>query len=963
MSRIIEAKAVISGEDRLSKVLDGLNRKMQSVGKGMRVSADVDRLNKSLADAKRGLEAIDRLRDRQSSFSASRTKFRGAEADVARIARELDAARKAAAEFDGIRAFGKNSAIAKEMGDARRRVTELEASLRSSQRAVKAASGEFENQAAVLKDAKAAAEAAGVSVGKLGLEERRLKANVDATNFAIEKRKNHERNHGPAGAPPPAVLPRASRPARSGEGGGEAGTPLSGASALRFGRDAIGVGAGAFVVGDQLRRAAKSSMDFERAMIEVGKATDASGPELDAYGEKVLSLARATGKTKEDLASMLSQAGFAGRPKQELMDFTEYAAKATVAWQTSAEDTGQALAEIGNIYEANQKRIEQIGDAINTMADNSASKETDLLEFMRRAGASSRQAGISAEHMLAFGAALKEVGVRNEVAATGFEALLNVMKLGAEFSKKAGEGLKELGVNSTKMRKSFVTKPIETTIDLLEKLNNVADPLKKAEIMTNLFGKEYQDDIAKLLNALPKLKQYIGLMSDADKLKAGGVRFQFAQNLDKDVSKIDRATQAIDVLYKRIGDPIKVQAGGVADQINAWVERLEHGDTVAQRLLKRLTGDDKDKKDDKPKANDGDPMGRVVTTILRQIDPKFGKTLAEQAAMDREAAATAEAERDRTTLAKPAELEGQIQRRQAVLERAREQAAGAPGIQRDMAREQVWKSEAEIARLKGELEKAWDAIGEMRVRQEADRGAFGLEGPAGKDRQTIGTGGEAFGFGLHGIRELAPRDVPLPPARPPAFGPSSRDTPAPGTVPVEVVRLPDGTGRDAVPPAVPAKTLPEPADPARGFPNEQGISRGVLGDWVFGPEIRTQQLPGFGIGDKTIPVEVKAMPPDARLDAGSHGAGVSTMPDQRLEATVKPDQITARVDSLPPISGEATVTVENHHQITVTLNTEMLDAKVNAAAGRAVANLPLSSGAARPGAATMPGAAAPPGNR
>lgn len=188
MSKIIEAKAVISGEDRLSKVLDGLNRKMQGLGKGMKVSADVDRLNKSLADAKRGLEAIDRLRERQTSFAASRTKFRGAEADVARIARELEAARKAASEFDGIKAFGKGGGIAKEIGDARRRVTELEASMRTAQRAVKASSAEFESQATVLKETKAAAEAAGVSVGKLAAEERRLKANVEAANFAIEKR-------------------------------------------------------------------------------------------------------------------------------------------------------------------------------------------------------------------------------------------------------------------------------------------------------------------------------------------------------------------------------------------------------------------------------------------------------------------------------------------------------------------------------------------------------------------------------------------------------------------------------------------------------------------------------------------------------------------------------------------------------------------------------------------------------
>lgn len=530
--------------------------------------------------------------------------------------------------------------------------------------------------------------------------------------------------------------------ARRRAGGSEAAGGLLGRRALAgaggLSVETLGAAGAAYAAGSVLNKAYQSSMSFERSMIEVGKATDASGEDLKVYERKLMDLARATGKTKEDLASMLSQAGFAGRPGAELMDFTEYAAKATVAWGTSAEETGQALAEIGNIYQADQKRIEQIGDAINTMADKSASRETDLLEFMRRAGASSKQAGMSAESILAFGAAMKEVGVRNEVAATGFEALLNVMKLGEEFSKSAGDGLKELGYDSTKMRKAFVAKPVETMIGLLEKLNTVADPLKKAEIMTNLFGKEYQDDIAKLLNALPKIRQFLALMGDADAIAAKGVRFQFGQNLDKDVSKIDRATQSIDVLLERLGRPIKVQAGGIAEQINTMVDRLEKGDTVAQRLIKRLTGDG----DGKGTPDDGTtPLGQVSTAILRQIDPKFGKTADEQAAMDR---AAEEAKSP----------EAQLARRRAVLERARKVAEGAPGIQRDMAAEQVRKSEDEIARLRLQLKR--------------ERGDFGLNGPSGK--QTGITPG-SFGLGMDGTQNLAPRDVPLPPGRPQEFKP------------------------------------------------------------------------------------------------------------------------------------------------------------------------------------------------
>jgi TP901 family phage tail tape measure protein len=654
--------------------------------------------------------------------------------------------------------------------------------LRSAEREVQAATNSFRSQGQEVRAMRSALQEAGVPLKQLAAHERDLRTEIDRTTAALKKQEAAARTAGRPGSAgrlnrltdgiEAERLNRRMLQQGSG-GGGQAAGMLAGAGAARFGATALGIGGAAFVVGDQLRKAGGSAISFERSMIEVGKATDASGADLDAYGEKVLKLARDTGKTKEELASMLSQAGFAGRPKEELMDFTEYAAKAMVAWQTGAEDTGQALAEIGNIYGANQKRIEEIGDAINTMADNSASKETDLLEFMRRSGASAKEAGISAEKMLAFGAAMKEVGVRNEVAATGFEALLNVMKLGEEFSKKAGDGLKGLGLDSTKTRRQFNKAPVETILMLLNKIKDVADPLKKAEIMTNLFGKEYQDDIAKMLNALPKLTQYLSLMGDKAKLASGGVRLQFAQNLDKDVSKIDRATQSIDVLYKRLGTPIKVQLGGVAEEINKWVERLETGDTVAQRLLKRLGLDGGEKK---PEASEGDPIGRAVTGILTRIDPKFGKSLDEQAEMDRVAERVRKEGERRSLFGRPAELEDQIRRRQAVLDRSKEVAGGRPGIQASMAREQVGKSEAEIARLQSELAKAWDAIGDLRAREKREGGAFGLGGPGGKDAAGIGPG--RFGLGMNGTPNLAPRNVPLPPVRPDAlkeFGAAAED--------------------------------------------------------------------------------------------------------------------------------------------------------------------------------------------
>lgn len=356
---------------------------------------------------------------------------------------------------------------------------------------------------------------------------------------------------------------------------GTGGEFVSGLGAGAFAARAGLTGAGALGAGLLAAKSTKTAMDFQRAMIDVVKATDATPEQRAGYEKSLFDLSRRTGRSKEDLAQMLAAGGFAGRPTDELMRFTEYGAKASLAWGVSAEETGQALAEIGNIYGAKQGRIEEIGDAIDTIADKTASRESDLLEFMRRAGASGKLSGISAENMLALGAAQKEVGIRTDTAATATEALLNILRLGEEFSKGAGDGLKQLGFNSDKLRKDFFKKPIETLITFLEAFEKITDPMKRAEAMVNTMGKEYQDDVGKMLNALPRMREILALSNDPSKMR-GSVSKSFDRRLEEEVTKVDQASASLSVLGNRLGDAVlKNFLGPLAEATNRAIDELE----------------------------------------------------------------------------------------------------------------------------------------------------------------------------------------------------------------------------------------------------------------------------------------------------------------------------------------------------------------------------------------------------
>lgn len=325
------------------------------------------------------------------------------------------------------------------------------------------------------------------------------------------------------------------------------------------------------------------SLALERAMYDVSRATDASAEGLAGYRKEITQLSVATGQAAPELAGMLAQAGFAGRPKEELLAFMKYSAAAMTAWGTNAEQTGQSLAEIGNIYGANQKRIEEIGDAVNTVADASAAKETDLLNVLNRAGAAGRMIKVSAEQTLAMAGALKEVGQAPEVIGTSLNALFQNLSLGDEATKEFSDGLKAIGTNSKKLQAAVRKDAMGAIVDLLEKIKAVPDDLKRMQVLKQLFGREYADNIGALLNNLEGLKRLLGLMGDK-KNYAGSVQRDVEKKLQQDFNRLERANQAISELARRLGDPLKIAAGSVAEGIVKMLEAYDQAKEARNKM-------------------------------------------------------------------------------------------------------------------------------------------------------------------------------------------------------------------------------------------------------------------------------------------------------------------------------------------------------------------------------------------
>ncbi|CUT12542.1 Phage protein [Bradyrhizobium sp.] len=85
MARIIEAKAVISAEDRTGAVFDKIAKKIDGIAKSAKSSVAVDRLAKSMDNVQKQMAAIDRFGASRTRYDAALKQMRFLEAEAKRV--------------------------------------------------------------------------------------------------------------------------------------------------------------------------------------------------------------------------------------------------------------------------------------------------------------------------------------------------------------------------------------------------------------------------------------------------------------------------------------------------------------------------------------------------------------------------------------------------------------------------------------------------------------------------------------------------------------------------------------------------------------------------------------------------------------------------------------------------------------------------------------------------------------
>lgn len=257
----------------------------------------------------------------------------------------------------------------------------------------------------------------------------------------------------------------------------------------------------------------QSAMEFESVMADVRKVVDFDTPQqFKEMSNDILKLSQEIPVSASGLAQIMASAGQAGIARNELVAFTKDAAKMGVAFDITADQAGDMMAQWRTAFKMNQVQVVELADKVNYLGNKTAASAAKISDVVTRIGPLGSVGGVASGEIAAMGASIVGSGIASEVAATGIKNLILGLTAGEAATKKQRTAFDELGLDSSQVAESMQKDGKGTILMVLNTINQL-DKVKQAAVLKNLFGKESIGAIAPLLSNLDNLKRNMDLVS------------------------------------------------------------------------------------------------------------------------------------------------------------------------------------------------------------------------------------------------------------------------------------------------------------------------------------------------------------------------------------------------------------------------------------------------------------------
>lgn len=350
---------------------------------------------------------------------------------------------------------------------------------------------------------------------------------------------------------------------------------------------------GAFAAAGGVRAGVDALTAFEDGLVEIQKKGGFTVAQMKNIAEEAKELATAgdLAVPLEEIMAAYARGAAAGLPVDELREFTIQAAKASDAFEMTAEDAANAIAGWKANLQMTNPEIERTLDLVNGLADAGISDEKDILQFLSRSGPVLKNVGFATDDIAALGSTLLNLQVESETAARGMNTLTS--RILSPQSKKAVGALEGLFGDKpggySAYRQRFTKDGMAGLQEFMAELSKLSD-LDQLDAINEIVGLEFGPMFQRLVAASGELgrnlafaadqSQWLGSLDEGYRLKLSALSSQWQ------IFKNELSTVAIDA--GTLGLPVLKEglegARELVDQIGDGFETF--GENIDQEALR-----------------------------------------------------------------------------------------------------------------------------------------------------------------------------------------------------------------------------------------------------------------------------------------------------------------------------------------------------------------------------------------
>lgn len=331
-----------------------------------------------------------------------------------------------------------------------------------------------------------------------------------------------------------------------------------------------------------------AAMGFESKMADIRKVVDGLDDKnaFAAMSDDILTLSTQLPMAAEGIAEIVAAGGQAGIARNDLMQFANDAVKMGVAFDTTAEESGQMMAQWRTAFRLTQDDVVVLADKINYLGNTGPANAAKISEIVTRIGPLGELAGVASGEIAALGATIAGMGVEPEIAATGIKNFMSALTSGSAATKSQKTILAALKINPKKLAAEMQKDSKGAMLKVLEGVAKIPKE-KQSAAMRMLFGSESAGAIAPLLTNMELLRTNFERVADAQQY-GGSMQKEYASRAATTENQLTLLRNSVSAISVTLGDTFLPIINDAAKAVMPWLEHVREFARANPELVKSV---------------------------------------------------------------------------------------------------------------------------------------------------------------------------------------------------------------------------------------------------------------------------------------------------------------------------------------------------------------------------------------